>query len=117
MAALLGVKIGRMLVETGQNGSKPTFLSRPATVSKERRLSSMFRRNVQGVTETKPLRVILVAEADHHRVGAALLHLERTIVKAKLFYNDPETLREFPVVGQGNAYAVLHYPSALRSVQ
>jgi hypothetical protein len=60
--------------------------------------------------------VILVVEADHHRVGAALLHLERAIVKAKLFYNDPETLREFPVVDQGNAYAVLHYPSALRSV-
>jgi len=69
----------------------------------------MLRRIVQGVTETKPLRVILVVEADHHRVGAALLHLERAIVKAKLFYNDPETLREFPVVGQGNAYAVLHY--------
>jgi hypothetical protein len=69
----------------------------------------MFRRIVQGVTETKQLRVILVIEADHHRVRAALLNLERAIVKAKLYGNDPETLREFPVVGQGNAYAVLHY--------
>jgi hypothetical protein len=52
--------------------------------------------------------VIFVIEADHDRVGAALANLESALLKAKLFGNDPQAPRELPVVGKGNAYAVLH---------
>jgi hypothetical protein len=42
--------------------------------------------------------VILLIEADHSRVGAALLDLEVAIIKAKLLRNYPEAFRKLPVV-------------------
>lgn len=84
----------------------------PLSVTADRALNilrrtSIFRRVVQGVIQAEQLGVVLAVEADHRRVGATLAHLERAIVKAKLFGDDPEAPRELPVVRQGYAYAVL----------